>query len=466
MRELLVAFPLYRTYGTEAEMPPEGQEMLRQVVQKVYDGPHAPDANSVAFLERILLGKIQEAARAKADEFRIRFQQLTGPLMAKSVEDTLFFRQHMLLALNEVGSDPLPRVFSLDRFHDEMQTRLTRQPDGLSGTSTHDTKRGEDARGRLYTISEAPDVWAGHVARWREMNAASVRALEDGPAPEPAVEWMLYQALAGVWPTELLPDDPQGLEALEKRFIAFVEKALREAKLRTNWSNSNETYEDAVISYAKRLLSPSNSDFLADFHGALRPFVRAGLVNSLTQTIIKLTAPGVPDIYQGSEGLDFSLVDPDNRREPAFADLHKRLAQSGKLSSSDEEAAWQTGSLKQQVIAEVLHLRQELPTLFREGNYVPLDVSGKRSSNIVAFARQDDDDALLVVVPRLVVNALHTTSGQPRTERWAETEVVLTDGLRDRRYRDIFTGKTFDPKDRIAVNWIFADHPFTLLLAQ
>src|SRR5690606_31344407 len=151
-----------------------------------------------------------------------------------------------------------------------------------------------------------------------------------------------------------------GLEALEERFIPFVEKALREAKLRTNWSAIGEPYEEAVIAYAKKLLSPSNHAFLADFHGALRPFIRTGLVNSLAQTIIKLTAPGVPDIYQGSEGLDFSLVDPDNRREPDFGRLEQQLAEADKLSSGDEEE-WQTGRLKQHVVAAVLRLRQEAP---------------------------------------------------------------------------------------------------------
>ena len=465
LRELLVAFPVYRTYGTREGMPPEGRQRLSEVLDSVRNSPTAPDDHALSFLERILIGDVEQSAAGPASIFRTRFQQLTGPLMAKSVEDTLFFRHHMLLALNEVGSEPLPRVFSLDRFHQEMQTRLKRQPDALSGTSTHDTKRGEDARARLFTITEAPDLWAEAVARWRDMNKAGVVVLADGPAPDPGVEWMLYQALAGAWPNDLRPEDRQGLESLEARFAAYVEKALREAKHRTNWGKANPAYEDAVIAYARRLLSPDNRMFLADFTHTLRPFIRAGLVNGLTQTIVKLTAPGVPDIYQGSEGLDLSLVDPDNRREPDFGALQERLSEKGKLASSEEEE-WQSGKLKQHVIAALLRLRQEAPTLFRKGEYVPLGVTGKRAGNIVAFARAEADDAIVVIAPRLVFNALHTGLSEPRSERWAETEIALPERLANRRYRDICSGKSIDPKERIPVSWVFAEHPFGLLLAE
>ncbi len=465
LRELLVAFPVYRTYGTREGISPEGREMLAKVLAKVRNGPNPPDDAALAFLERILIGDVEQAAASSASIFRTRFQQLTGPLMAKSVEDTLFFRQHMALALNEVGAEPLPRTFSLDRFHAEMQTRLERQPDALSGTSTHDTKRGEDARARLYAITEAPDLWADGVDRWRRINSQAVRALDDGLAPEPAVEWMLYQALAGAWPNDLHTEEAAGLKALETRLLGYVEKALREAKLRTNWGDPNEIYEKAVQEYARTLLSPSNQAFLTDFTDTLRPFIRAGLVNGITQTIIKLTAPGVPDIYQGSEGLDLSLVDPDNRREPDFGGLQQRLTEREKLAST-EEGEWQSGRLKQHVIATLLRARQEAPTLFRRGEYLPLGASGKRADNVIAFARADMDDAFIVIAPRLVFSALHAGLAPSRSERWAETEITLPERLGHRRYRDVCTGKVVDPKDRIAVNLVFADHPFALLLAE
>jgi (1->4)-alpha-D-glucan 1-alpha-D-glucosylmutase len=464
LREVLVAFPVYRTYGTRDGMPPEGRQMLARVVDHVKRSQTSADLSALPFLTRVLDGDLPAPSREKASTFRIRFQQLTGPLMAKSVEDTLFFRQHALIALNEVGGEPQPRPFSLERFHSFMAERQRLQPDGLSGTSTHDTKRGEDARARLYTLTEAPEIWAEAVQRWRKINGSAVRQLQDGPAPEPAVEWMLYQALAGVWPSDLVADDETGLLKLEERFQAFTEKALREAKLRSNWNDVNSDYETAVKDYVHRMLSPDNGEFLTDFSATLRPFLRAGYVNSVAQTLIKLTAPGVPDVYQGSESHDLSLVDPDNRREPDFDALASQLIGNASLTSTDE-MEWQSGRLKHHMIARVLRLRQEFPDLFRKGSYLPLQASGKRARNVVAFAREFEDRMLLVVAPRLVLEALHDLAVS-RTSGWAETLIALPPSLANRPYRDIFTGRTFDFRDQAGVNWAFADHPFAVLITE
>lgn len=456
LRELLVAFPVYRTYGTPAGLTTADSDLLQKISRRIAAGKNAPDPEALSFLTRILSGDVAEKASEEATLFRTRFQQLTGPLMAKSVEDTLFFRQNMELALNEVGAEPIPRTFSLDRFHKEMTTRLETQPDALSGTSTHDTKRGEDARARLYTLTEAPDRWADCIARWRKMNQAEISQLEDGPAPKPAVEWMLYQALAGAWPVMLQPQDSSGLKGLEERFLAFVEKALREAKLRTDWADSNEVYEEAVFSYARNLLSPANQTFLQDFIQAMQPFIQAGLVNSLTQTVIKLTAPGVPDIYQGSEGLNFSLVDPDNRREPDFALLAQQL--SSPLAFTQEH--WLSGQLKQQMIAAHLQLRQQKRALFRRGDYVPLTASGKRAENVLAFARAEGNEAVIVIAPRLVLSDL----GSLTTSDWGkETELLLPEQLANRRYRDILSGEEKMLSERIALDTLRGYQPVTLV---
>ena len=443
LRELLVAFPVYRTYGTASGLPHASQQLLQKVVARVKSSDYAPDTDALDFVADILASGNPAAAT-----FRTRFQQLTGPLMAKSVEDTLFFRQHMDLALNEVGAEPLPRVFSLDRFHTEMKTRLERQPDALSGTSTHDTKRGEDARARLYSLTEAPDAWSAHVARWHQMNDSKVTVLFDGPTPKPELAWMLYQALAGVWPVALTPQDTAGLQALEERFIPFVEKALREAKLRTDWADSNDVYETVVLDYARHLLSPDNMAFLEDFYQTLQPFIRAGLVNSLTQTVIKLTAPGVPDIYQGSETLNFSLVDPDNRREPDFAALEQQLFSDDEPVPTSE-ADWMSGALKQQVITHVLHYRQRKPDLFRRGDYVPLAAKGDNADHLIAFARQQGNDALIVIAPRLVLPMQQASDALTTPQRWPQTAVTLPATLANRRYRDLLTGEEIVLTDQI-----------------
>lgn len=430
LRELLIAFPVYRTYGTAEGLTPSDVTLLSRVVASVNASEPA-----LSLIVRILTGDLPEGDRDAATLFRTRFQQLTGPLMAKSVENTLFFRHNLELALNEVGADPTPRAFSRSRFHQEMRIRLARQPDALLGTSTHDTKRGEDARARLYTLTEAPEQWGENLARWRQMNQTHVRFLNDGTAPNAADTWMIYQALAGVWPATLSPDDRDGLQTLEARFLGFIEKALREAKQRTDWIDSNETCENVVMDYVRHLLSPDNTLFLHDFSETLQPFVRAGLMNSLSQTVIKLTAPGVPDIYQGSEALNFSLVDPDNRREPDFATLVQNLSTSN-LRVFNDEQCWRDGRVKQYVTATLLRLRPHYPALFRYGDWLPLKVTGEREEHLIVYARVKDDEALIVAVPRLVF----TVTGNEKL--WVNTSVDIPEELVGKRYRDVFSGES------------------------
>ncbi|EPT0778019.1 malto-oligosyltrehalose synthase [Enterobacter hormaechei] len=429
LRELLIAFPVYRTYGTAEGLTPSDVSLLSRVVASVNTSEPA-----LSLIVRILTGDVPEHDQALASLFRTRFQQLTGPLMAKSVEDTLFFRHNLELALNEVGADPTPRAFSLSRFHQEMRIRLARQPDALLGTSTHDTKRGEDARARLYTLTEAPDLWSENLARWRQMNQTHVRFLNDGTAPNAADTWMIFQALAGVWPATLSPDDRDALKSLEARFLGFIEKALREAKQRTDWIDSNEGYESVVLDYVRHLLSPDNTLFLHDFSAALQPFIRAGLMNSLSQTVIKLTAPGVPDIYQGSEGLNFSLVDPDNRREPDFTALAENLSTADATLFNDAQR-WRDGSVKQYVTATLLRLRPHYPALFRYGDWLPLKVSGEREEKLIVYARINNDEALIVAVPRLVFDVTDNAT------LWANTTVAIPQELAGKHYRDLFTGE-------------------------
>ncbi|NTF33988.1 malto-oligosyltrehalose synthase [Rhizobium skierniewicense] len=455
LRELVVSFPVYRTYGTPAGMSEESRSVLADVVDSIEKSEFAPDPDALHRLQTILTGKISDPT-GNSSELRTRFQQLTGPLMAKSVEDTLFYRQNMALALNEVGAEPLPRAYSVDRFHAEMKHRLETQPHALSTTSTHDTKRGEDARARLYAISEAPDLWHSGVKRWRDLNAPFRTMINDGVAPEPLIEWMLYQALAGAWPHTLQPTDRDGLGALEARFIPYVEKALREAKLRTNWGDSNELYEDAVLSYARNLLSPDNHAFLNDFTQTLEPFIKAGSSNSLAQTVIKLTSPGVPDIYQGCEGFDLSLVDPDNRREPDFDALSAQLsALPAHLDKVDEPSE---PKLKQHIIKLLLTLRSQKADLFLEGDYLPLDITGDSASHLVAFARSTKNDAVIVIVPRLALSAI--TNARPLVNA---AHIRLPSRLANSGYVDVLTGKASDLTEGIDAAEVTGGHGFAVL---
>ncbi|MDO1582096.1 malto-oligosyltrehalose synthase [Rhizobium oryzicola] len=461
LRELLIAFPVYRTYGTRMGLEPHDHQRLKDVLDETRKSPEPPDEQALMLLARILMGDVDQQFDEKAALFRTRFQQLTGPLMAKSLEDTLFFRLNPLLALNEVGGEPGLRDFSVEAFHREMQTRQERQPHGLSGTSTHDTKRGEDARARLYALSEAPDLWQQSFGRWRDMNRAAVQTLQKGAAPEPEVEWMIYQALVGVWPVDLSIDDPQGLKALEERLLAYTEKALREAKLRTAWTDGDEDYEKAVKAYVSHLLDPANATFLQDFTASMQPVFQAGAVNSLTQTLIKLTAPGIPDIYQGSEGFDLSLVDPDNRREPDFDTLIADLFGEAVV----EAEFWKSARLKQAMIAAVLSLRQDLPALFAKGNYVPLQAIGPKADHIVAFAREWDGKRLVVIGARMVLDTIEKTGLPVPKDFWNETVLPLS-AIGPRHFRNVISDEQYGKESDLVLSALFAEWPFAVLVSE
>jgi len=457
LRDLLVAFPVYRTYGTVEGLNAADRDLLDTVIDRARSASNGAVLDAI---HRILLGAVSAGGSSRASLFRRKFQQLSGPVMAKAVEDTLFFRTSRLLALNEVGGEPGASYGSVDRFHTQMAERAVSQPAGLTATSTHDTKRGEDARARLFTIGEAPERWAAAVSRWRQMHKTLVKPLPTGPAPEQGVEWMLYQSLAGMWPPELKINDPVGLAAVEERLLAFLEKSTREAKLRSNWTAVDEEYEQAVGDYARRLLSADNTTFLADFSQTIRPFLRAGLINSLSQTLLKLTVPGVPDIYQGAEGLDFSLVDPDNRRMPDYPVLEQQLVTSEKPML--DAAALESGRLKQHVVAAVLKLRQGQQQLFAESGYTPLVVTGEKARHVVAFARGGGEHSIVVLVPRLILDWMDGENAFATGNIWGETSVALPQSPGP--FKDVFTGKRFPAAGRLPLAEAFSDFPFALLI--
>jgi len=428
VRELLIAFPVYRTYGYQGTLSDRDETVLATAIEQARQ--YVSGSSALDRLNRLLNGEIDGTT---AFEFRSRFQQLSGPVMAKALEDTLFYRYNRLLAANEVGGDVAGEPGGIKAFHDAMRQRRVTQPTGLSATSTHDTKRGEDARARLYTLSEEPRLWGDAVKRWHEMNKRFLSVLPDGHAPEPNVEWMLYQSLAGVWPTVFDPVDLShaGLKSLRHRFTRYAEKAVREAKFRTDWSEPRADYEKAITAYAGALLSPDNPTFMQDFGETIKPFVAAGCVNTLAQTLIKLTAAGVPDIYQGAEGFDLSLVDPDNRQPLDFQGFRGKLAR---------DQAWTPNGRKHDLIQKVLRLRREYASLFAYGDYRPLDIGGLRSENVVAFGRSLHGMFAITVAPRLVFGCVDTTSARISSDFWKDTVVTLPTDL-SKPMRDLRTGQ-------------------------
>lgn len=463
LRELLIAFPIYRTYGNKHGLEPADRQRLTDVLTQIRAKPTAPEPEALAFIARILVGDVDQEFDAKAAVFRTRFQQLTGPLMAKSIEDTLFYRINPVLALNEVGAEPLPRSYSLQNFHADMKQRQALQPEGLSASSTHDTKRGEDARARLYTLTEQPELFTRAFTEWQALQKPELVALNDGPAPEPEVEWLILQALAGVWPHDLAASDTEALKALEERLLPYVEKSLREAKLRTNWNGPNEGYEKAVAAYVRHLLSPEGRPFREHFLRVMKPVFLAGAVNSMSQTLIKLTAPGVPDIYQGSEVMDLSVVDPDNRRMPNYEHLIRQIDQP---TDAAQPEAWLNGHLKQQIIKTLLHTRRDHPDLFWHGEYIPLYAAGERGSHVVSFARRLGKHTLVTVAPRFLLDDIQQTGSLPAPSFWHGTSLTTRELAGSSPFRDLFTGETLERDERISMEKLFARQPFAVLLSS
>ncbi|MBB4576520.1 malto-oligosyltrehalose synthase [Rhizobium lentis] len=447
VRELLIAFPVYRTYGDGGPLSWQDSAVLAATASQVM--PQL-DRRALDHVLKLLEGKIDGDA---AHEFRIRFQQLSGPVMAKATEDTLFYRYSRLLAANEVGGEPGKPPEGPDGFHRRMAERARLQPHGLSTSSTHDTKRGEDARARLYVLSEGADVFAQALERWRHMNLSWLKNLPGGAAPEPNTEWMLYQALAGVWPEEF--DRAQG-DDLRVRFTDYAVKAVREAKLRSAWTEQDGAYEEAITAYAAALVSPDNDAFLEDFERVLQPFIAAGYVNSLSQTLFKLTAPGIPDIYQGSEGFDFSLVDPDNRRPVDYTRLTAWLDEAGPI------AKLQAAALKQRIIAIGLQLRQRHPVLFAKGDYLPLKTTGSRRDHVLAFARVHNSEFAITVAPRLMFGWLDPGVLFAGPEFWEDTAIAVPSPLHGLK-ADLVTGKTIEPGGSISVAALLGSQPLGLV---
>jgi (1->4)-alpha-D-glucan 1-alpha-D-glucosylmutase len=347
----------------------------------------------------------------------------------------------------------------VERFHRTMQEYAERPP-GLLATATHDTKRGEDARARLYALAERSSVWGDAVARWSAMNAGFRRQIAGSASPEPETEWLLYQSLAGLWPPVVGRSDEVGLTNLAERFLPYVEKALREAKLRTDWLEADEEYENAVRAYAAKLLTAENQKFLDDFYATLQPFIEAGAVNTASQTLAKLTAPGIPDIYQGSEGFDFSLVDPDNRRPVDYEALSAQLDRG--IEGIDLGRALLDGTFKQWLIARCLACRRQNNELFATGDYVKLEVSGPRSQHFVAFLRRADERTALVTLQRLPLQLRSATAD----DGTGQAVIELPDEFSDVVFRNVLTKSEFAAAPRLPLKTVLQTFPVGLALSS
>ena len=480
--ETVACFPVYRTYLTSEVRSTNDTTRIEQAIAHAKRRSHAADLSVFDFLREVLLMRIAEG---RSEQFRdevtrivLHLQQYTAPVMAKGVEDTAFYLYNRLVCLNEVGGDPAQFGVTVEEFHRANVRRLAHWPHGLICTTTHDTKRAEDVRLRITVLSEIPDLWELNVRAWAALNHPLKRRVEGVPLPDPNTEYLLYQTLLGTWPLET-PDWP-ALAAYRERIQAYMLKASREAKQHTSWINPDAAYEQALQEFVAVLLDPARNDrFLQAFLPFKERVARAGLLNSLAHTLLKLTAPGVPDLYQGGELWDFRLVDPDNRRPVDFdrrrallEDLPRDFGPGSRARLRKLLETMPDGRIKLYLIRQALELRRQEPALFRNGVYIPLAVHGARAAHVCAFARHHAGTTLITVVPRLLARyGDDSTPWPPASAFWDDTVIELPAVLVCPEYHDLLTGEVqpaLSAEDRqlLPVNALFASLPVALLCSH
>jgi (1->4)-alpha-D-glucan 1-alpha-D-glucosylmutase len=398
---LLAHFPVYRSYGCGKRSRGDAVAFAYAVAGAMRDA-NAADHPVIMLLDRWLGGETEDHFDQVRCAATTRFQQLSASLAAKAVEDTAFYRYGVLLSRNEVGADMGRFGAAPSEFHASCQARREAFPDAMLATATHDHKRGEDVRARLAVLSERSDAWAETIQHWFKLNAPHRRE-GDEPIPSPGDELMLYQMIVGAWPVELDAADTAGVRDFAERLAGWQFKAMREAKLATSWVAPDQEYEDGARSFLSAIMADTEG-FLAEASRFAAKIGPAGAVNGLSQVLLKLTVPGVPDFYQGTEFWDQSLVDPDNRRPVDFE--RRMMSLHADLWPTELAAHWRDGSVKQAVIRRVLAMRKTVPELFARGDYRPLKVSGPRAAHVVAFLRTCGEACCLVVVPRLPTKLL------------------------------------------------------------
>ncbi len=489
IKQIIACFPVYRTYiefdsdpDSAAASSADRRDLDWAVTQARRFDPQL-DPSVFDFLHALLLGKLSAQprsgfSRSSVLRLAMKLQQYSGPVMAKGLEDTAFYRYNRFVALNEVGGEPDRFGISVGAFHKANAQRARRWPAAMLATSTHDTKRGEDTRARLAVLADMPDEWARQVQGWSRLIRArrgesrgeqrSEPRSESGGAegesnapPDRNDEYLLYQLLVGSWPVELLENpEAEGLEHYGKRIAATLEKSMREAKLHSNWSAPDAAYEEAMQSFARAALDPNRMGFLASFLPFVQRVARLGVQNSLVQTVVKLTVPGMPDIYQGCEMWDLSLVDPDNRR-PVDYDVRTRALEAVQTMLEKDAPGtirdllenWSDGRIKLAVTSRLLKLRATYPGLFATGGYEPLGIGGDKAFQALGFLRADTETQIAVLV------ALYPGLREADPD-WRECQAELPGGV----WRDLFTGAAIEGGSDVTLAALFERLPVTVLV--
>ncbi|WP_313951569.1 malto-oligosyltrehalose synthase [Accumulibacter sp.] len=478
--EVVACFPVYRSYVAHGELSTDDRRHISWAVAVAKKRSPLFDTGIYDFLEGVLTTDLARGRSASYREpleaFAMKFQQVSSPVMAKGVEDTAFYRYHRLTSLNDVGGEPRRFGISVAAFHAATRARAVRWPHNMLATSTHDSKRSEDARARINVLSEIPAAWKLMLKRWRRLNRGRKHEVDGVAAPSRNDEYLLYQTLIGTWP--LTPPSDEELADYRQRIEAYMIKALREGKEHSSWVQVNEAYEGAVTDFVRALLAPGEKNlFLADFVSMLQTIAHHGLINALAQLLIKVTSPGVPDIYQGCELWQFNLVDPDNRRPIDFPLRGEYLAQVQAMVDAPPEqwparlqpllSDMNDGRIKLYTLWQSLALRARWPEVLELGDYQPLKVSGEHAAHLCAYARQHGERAIVVVVPLLPVGLLGDNRILPLgNEVWANTVLELPDGLAASGWRNLLSGESHSAGAQLAIGELLASFPVALLATQ
>ncbi|WP_456026334.1 malto-oligosyltrehalose synthase [Pseudomonas capeferrum] len=462
LQELIVHFPVYRTYISARGRSENDDVFFLQALAGARSTLSEGDWPVLDHLEKWLGGQPWRhrpigRERKILKHACVRFQQLTSPAAAKAVEDTAFYRSAVLLSRNDVGFSTEQFSAPVAAFHTVNQQRLQTFPDNLLATATHDHKRGEDTRARLAVLSECAPWYVEQVEHWRTL-AAPLR--EDANSPSAGDELILYQVLLGSWPLDLHLD----VENYQQRLWQWQQKALREAKLQSSWSAPNEAYEQGVEAFLSRLLlSEAGSALRTALGNAAHAIAAAGAVNSLAQSLLRITVPGVPDLYQGDEFWDFSLVDPDNRRPVDFSARQQALNTPPDIP--ELLSNWRDGRVKQALIAQVLALRKAHPEIFHSGRYTPLEVTGTHAEHVVAFCREHEGKRLLVVVPRWPHRLLENGE-RPHinAQVWGDTRVKLPFAATTQNWKGLFHTGAVTPNKELLISAALGDFPVNVFI--
>jgi (1->4)-alpha-D-glucan 1-alpha-D-glucosylmutase len=477
--ETIACFPVYRTYVRSYGVNEKDRRYIEQAISRAKRENPAMSATIFDFLQKILLlqypEEFQETDRKEWLDFVMKFQQVTGPVMAKGLEDTVFYLYNRFISLNEVGGNPERFGTSLDAFHGQNIERAKNWPHSLLATSTHDTKRSEDVRARLNVISEIPGEWRQCVSRWSRVNKRRKKVMDGQWIPDRNEEYLLYQTLTGAWPVHEM--DKKEVQTFKERIRNYMIKAAREAKVNTSWISPNAIYEEALLAFIDAILS--SRAFVSDLFSFCRKASYIGMFNSLSQTLLKITSPGIPDFYQGSEIWNFSLVDPDNRGSIDFRSRKELLVGMKKKMESPgadlKELArcliqeWRDGSPKLYIIFKALNYRKENALLFQEGSYLPLETKGDLREHLCAFARQKEQKTVIIAVPRFLTHLIKTPEEMPLGNGvWGDSGVVLPDEITGETFRNLFTGEMIEKVERngqgvIPVGKIFANFPVAMM---